>query len=129
MTSFSVTSFKKAILEFQEDFAKFPTQQKSDLLFPSRQSSEASRRPPVTRRSDFRSDNRATPSGRSSVFKKNPDFLCRHGSGKTTYNRPDLALIRKHMKCIMERWLHSSLSGHSMPPSRHRQEKSESVAI
>jgi hypothetical protein len=34
-------------------------------------------------------DIRATPSGRSSVFKKNPDFLCRHGSGKTTFNHPD----------------------------------------
>jgi hypothetical protein len=36
MSSFSVTSFKKAILEFQEDSVQIPTQQKSDPLFPSR---------------------------------------------------------------------------------------------
>jgi hypothetical protein len=50
MTSFSVTSFKKAISEFQEDSTKFPTQQNSDPLFSSGQSSEASERPPVARR-------------------------------------------------------------------------------
>jgi hypothetical protein len=50
MTSFSVTSFKKAISEFQEDSVKFPTQQKLDPLFSSRLSSEAFGRPPVSRR-------------------------------------------------------------------------------
>jgi hypothetical protein len=35
MTIFSVTSIKKAISEFQEDSTQFPTQQKSDPLFPS----------------------------------------------------------------------------------------------
>jgi hypothetical protein len=50
MTSFSITIFKKAISEFQEDSAKFPTQQKSDPLFLSGQSSEAPRRPLVSRR-------------------------------------------------------------------------------
>jgi hypothetical protein len=29
------------------------------------------------------------PSGRSLVFKKNPNFLCRHGSGKTACNHLD----------------------------------------
>jgi hypothetical protein len=50
MMSFSVTSFKKAISEFQEDSVKFSTQQKSDPLFMSGRSSEAYRRPPVSRR-------------------------------------------------------------------------------
>jgi hypothetical protein len=50
MTSFSVISFKKANSEFQEDSTKFPTQQKSDPLFQSGRSSEASGRPPVSRR-------------------------------------------------------------------------------
>jgi hypothetical protein len=72
---------------------------------------------------------RQQPSGRSSVFEKNPDFLCRHGSGKTTCNRPDSALIRKHVKRIMERRLHSSPSEPSMPPSGRRLEKSKSVSI
>jgi hypothetical protein len=36
MTSFSVTSYKKAISEFQEDSAQFATQQKLDPLFSSR---------------------------------------------------------------------------------------------
>jgi hypothetical protein len=40
MTSFSVTSIKKAISEFQEDSAQFTTQQKSDPLFPSGWASE-----------------------------------------------------------------------------------------
>jgi hypothetical protein len=50
MTSLSVTSIKKAISDFKKDSAKFPTQQKSDPLFPSGRSSEASGRPPVSRR-------------------------------------------------------------------------------
>jgi hypothetical protein len=33
-------------------------------------------------------DDRATSSGHSLVFEKNPDLLCRHGSGKTACNRP-----------------------------------------
>jgi hypothetical protein len=37
----------------------------------------------------IRPDLRATPSGRSSVFKKNPKFLYRHGSKKTACNCPD----------------------------------------
>jgi hypothetical protein len=37
MTSFSVTSFKKAISVFQEDSVQIPTQQKSDPLFSSEQ--------------------------------------------------------------------------------------------
>jgi hypothetical protein len=32
---------------------------------------------------------KTTPSGRSSVFKKNPNFLYRHGSGKTACNHSD----------------------------------------
>jgi hypothetical protein len=35
MTSFSVTSFKKAISNFQEDFVQIPTQKKSDPCFRS----------------------------------------------------------------------------------------------
>jgi len=42
MTSFGVTSFKKVISEFQEDFVQIPTQQKSNPLFLSRWSSKAS---------------------------------------------------------------------------------------
>jgi hypothetical protein len=49
MTSFSVTSFKKAISDFQEDSAKFPTQQKLDLLFLSGWSSEVSGCPLVSK--------------------------------------------------------------------------------
>jgi hypothetical protein len=47
MTSFNVICLKKEIIEFQEDSAKFPTQQKSDPLFPSGRSSEASGRSPM----------------------------------------------------------------------------------
>jgi hypothetical protein len=43
-------SFIKAISEFQEDSAKFPTQQKSDPLFLFGRSSEASGHPPKSRR-------------------------------------------------------------------------------
>jgi hypothetical protein len=50
MTSFSVTSIKKAISEFQEDSAQFTTQQKSDPLFPSGWASEVFGRPSVSRR-------------------------------------------------------------------------------
>jgi hypothetical protein len=50
MTSINVTSFRKVISEFQEDSVKFSTQQKSDPLFPSERSSEASGRPLVSRR-------------------------------------------------------------------------------
>jgi hypothetical protein len=86
MTSFSVTSIKKAISEFQKDSAKFPTQQKSDPLFPSG-------RPPVSIRfwqlSVHPYGRQGNTSGRSSMFEKNPDFLCRHGSEKTACNRPD----------------------------------------
>jgi hypothetical protein len=77
----------------------------------------------------IRPDVSATPSGHSSVFEKNPDFLWRHELGKTACNRLDarailygFALIRKRMKRIMERRLHNS-------PSGCRLEKSESVAI
>jgi hypothetical protein len=58
---------------------------------------------------------RATPSGRSSVFEKNPNFLYRHGLGRQLatiqtlgQHRPDVALIRKRMKCVMERQCQSS---------------------
>jgi hypothetical protein len=47
MTSFSVISIKKAISEFQENFAQFPTQQKSDPLHPSGRTRDTSRRPSV----------------------------------------------------------------------------------
>jgi hypothetical protein len=50
MTSFSVTSIKKAILKFQEDSVPFPTQQKSDPLFLSGRACEASRHRYVLRR-------------------------------------------------------------------------------
>jgi hypothetical protein len=36
-----------------------------------------------------------------------------------------VTLIWKHVKCVMERWLHSSPSGRSMLPSRRDLEKSE----
>jgi hypothetical protein len=68
MTSFNIISFKKAISEFQEDSAQFPTQQKSNPLFPSGWACEASGRPSVLRR--FYQLN-MHPSGRSSVFEKN----------------------------------------------------------
>lgn len=45
MTSFSITSIKNAILEFQEDSAQFITQQKSDFLFPSGRTRDTSGRP------------------------------------------------------------------------------------
>jgi hypothetical protein len=93
MTSFSVTSFKKAISEFQKDLAKFLTQQSwipyscpdnpvkhSDTLLCLEDSDSAAY---------IRLDVRAIPSGCSSVFKKNPEFLCRHRSGKTACTRPD----------------------------------------
>jgi hypothetical protein len=78
MTSFSITSFKKAISEFQEDFAKFPTQQKSNPLF-SRSDDPVKHLDALLCREYFdspeciRPDVRATPSRRSSKFKKNPD--------------------------------------------------------
>jgi hypothetical protein len=50
MTSFSVTSFKKAISEFQEDFAQFSTKKKLDPLLPLVRSTEASGCPYVLRR-------------------------------------------------------------------------------
>jgi hypothetical protein len=50
MTSFSVTSFKKAISEFQEDSTKLTTQQKSNPLFPFGRASEVFGRPHVSRR-------------------------------------------------------------------------------
>lgn len=37
----------------------------------------------------IRPDVRATLSGCSSMLEKNLDFLCKHGSGKTTCNRSD----------------------------------------
>jgi hypothetical protein len=37
----------------------------------------------------IRLDDKATSSGRSSVFEKNPNFLYRHGSRKTACNRLD----------------------------------------
>jgi hypothetical protein len=49
MTSFSVTSVKKAILEFQEDFVQIPTQQNSDPLFTTGRASDASGHPSVWR--------------------------------------------------------------------------------
>jgi hypothetical protein len=50
MISFSVTSIKKAISEFQEDSMQLTTQQKSNPLFSSERASEASKRPSVWRR-------------------------------------------------------------------------------
>jgi hypothetical protein len=50
MTSFSVTSIKKIISEFQEDSTQFPTQQKSNPLFPSGRTRDTSKRPSISRR-------------------------------------------------------------------------------
>jgi hypothetical protein len=47
MTSFNVTSIKKAILEFSEDSAQFTTQQKLDPLFPSERTRDTSGHPSV----------------------------------------------------------------------------------
>jgi hypothetical protein len=77
----------------------------------------------------IRTNVKATPSDRSLVFEKNSDFLCRHGSGKTTCNCLDAALIWKCVKRIMEMQLHSSSSRRSKPPFGRCLEKSESVAI
>jgi uncharacterized Zn-finger protein len=76
MTSFSVTSIKKAISEFQEDSAQFTIQQKSDPLFPFGRASEASGHPSVFEKIlpvQYASVpmTGATLSGCSSVFEKN----------------------------------------------------------
>jgi hypothetical protein len=93
MTSFSVTSFKKGILEFQKDSIKFPTQQKSNPLFPSGQSSEVFGCPPVPRR--FWQLN-VHPSGRQgnivrTLFsvREESRFPLQTRTGKTTCNHPD----------------------------------------
>jgi hypothetical protein len=70
MTSFSVTSIKQAILEFQEDSAQFSTQQKLDPLFLFGWACEASECPFVSRRFCQLSMH---SSGRSSMFEKNPE--------------------------------------------------------
>jgi hypothetical protein len=44
-------------------------------------------------------------------------------------HRPDTTLIWKRVKRVMERRLHSSLSGRYLPPFRRRLEKSESDSI
>jgi hypothetical protein len=48
---------------------------------------------------------------------------------KIGQHRPDVALIWKRVKRVMERQLHSSPSGRSMPPPGRCLEKSESVTI
>jgi len=71
----------------------------------------------------IRPDDRATSSGRSLVF-KNTDWKdsLQIRIGKIACNRPNTALIRKRVKHIMERRLHSS-------PSRRGLEKSEPDSI
>jgi hypothetical protein len=66
MTSFSVTSFKKAISEFKENSTQClndPVKRPDAILCREYSDSPACIRPDV----------RITPSGRSSVFEKNPD--------------------------------------------------------
>jgi hypothetical protein len=121
MTSFNLTSIKKAISKFQEDFAQFPTQQKSDPLFRSdvllcREDSASS--------ACIRLDNRATPSRCSSVFKKNPDFLSRHKLERQLatvrtlgQHCLDMTLIRKRVMRVMEGSCSFS-SGRSMSTQR-----------
>jgi hypothetical protein len=81
-------------------------------------------------------DIRATPSKRSLEFEKNLDSFAntdceRHLATVWTLqqHRPDAALIRKCIKCVMERRLQSSLSRHSQPPSGRHLKKSELVSI
>jgi hypothetical protein len=50
MTSFNIPRIKMAISEFQEDSTQFPTQQKSNPLFPPGRSSEAFEHPSMSRR-------------------------------------------------------------------------------
>jgi hypothetical protein len=76
-------SQSKTNVEFQEDSAKFPTQQKSDPY--SRPDGPVKRPDALLCREDsensayIRPDSRVSLSGRSSLFEKSPNFLCRHG--------------------------------------------------
>jgi hypothetical protein len=93
MTSFSVTSFKKAISEFQEDSVKFPTQQKSNPLF-SHLDGPVNRLDALLCREDFDSSPCIRPDVKATrpntlQCSKNLDFICRQGLGKTTCNHPD----------------------------------------
>jgi hypothetical protein len=71
MTSSSVTSCKKVILVFKEDFVQIPTQKKSEPVFPSGWLNKASGCSLV---SNIRSDDRAIPSGLPSVSRSFEQF-------------------------------------------------------
>jgi hypothetical protein len=119
MTSFNVTSIKKAISEFQEDFAQLTTQQKSEPLFPSERTRDMSVRPSVLRRfwtaqhSSMHSSGQQGNTVRTLVnVWEESRFPLQTRIRKTTCNRPTLgqhclneALIRKRVKCVIERRL------------------------
>jgi hypothetical protein len=71
MTIFSVTSFKKIISEFQEDYVHIPTQQKSNPLFPFGRPSKASGRSSA---SNICPDDMGIPSGLPSVSRSFEQF-------------------------------------------------------
>jgi len=140
MTSFSITSFKKAVSEFQEDSTQFPTQQKSNPLFPSERACEASGQPSVLRRFCELNIHSSGRQGNTiqTLFsvREESGVLYKHGLERQLaivqmlgQHRPDVALIRKHVNRLMERRLHSSPSGRFYLTSRRGLEKSELDSI
>jgi hypothetical protein len=116
MTSFSVTSIKKAISKFLEDSVQLTTQQKLDPLFPSGWASEASGHLSVSRRFCQLSMQSSGRHGNTVQtifsFQEESRVLCKHRVGRQLAtirtigkHLPDAALIRKYVKCAMERRL------------------------
>jgi hypothetical protein len=112
-------SFRKILWNFKLSKRRIPCSHQDALLCREDSDSSACICPDI----------RATPFGRSSVFKKNLDFLCRCGLGRQLATirmlgqyRPNATLIWKRVKRFMKRRLHSSPSGRCL-------DKSESVAI
>jgi hypothetical protein len=133
MTSFNVITFKNAISEFQEDSAKFSTQQKSDPLFPSGRPSEAL--DALLCREDFEqlsvhpSGRQCNTSGHSSVFEKDPDFLCKHRSRKIACNHPDARPTPSRFGPNMKMREAHYAKAAAQFMSGHHLEKSESMVI
>jgi hypothetical protein len=109
MTSFSVTSFKKAISMFKEDSMQILTQKSWILCFrldglvmhPDTRQSEKL----LNSSSVHPSGHHGNTSGRSSEFEKIVVFLCRHGVGRQPVSvrtigqhRPN-AVLDKEITC------------------------------
>jgi hypothetical protein len=113
MTSFSITSYKKAISVFKEDYVQIPTQEKSDPLFLSEWPSKVSGRSSV---SNICPDDVAIPSRLPSVSRRFEQFNV--ASVRTSWQHVQTHIrVQQHRPDVI---LNKARRGEELQPSRRQ---------